>query len=176
MRIPRARSGPVEHPIKESAHRRQRGFEIPLRQPGHVARHPSVPGSPAGRLRRRQLGRYLELAAPSLGGKRAPEVVCGDGLGVRDEGEIREIAVAGAGLGGAEGPFVVFVAIALMRDIAQYGTVYRPPGPASARGTGRRARRISKAFGCGIMVTRRNVETDAPIVTVPGGVLLAPLG
>ncbi len=73
-------------------------------------------------------------------------------------------------------PFVVFVAIALMRDIAQYGTVYRPPGPASARGTGRRASRIRDAFGCGIMVTRRDVEIDAPILTVPAGVLPAPLG
>jgi len=49
---------------------------------------------------------------------------------------------------------------------------YRPPGPAISRGTGRRTRRIREGVGCGIMVTRR----DAPILTVPAGVLLAPLG
>jgi len=32
------------------------------------------------------------------------------------------------------------------------------------------------AIGCGIRVTRHDVETDAPILTVPAGVMLAPLG
>jgi predicted AAA+ superfamily ATPase len=45
----------------------------------------------------------------------------------------------------------------------------------AVRRTGKDYESISKAFGRG-MVTRRDVETDAPIMTVPAGVLLALLG
>jgi predicted AAA+ superfamily ATPase len=44
------------------------------------------------------------------------------------------------------------------------------------RTTGKDYESMAKAFGQGIMVTRREVDVDRPILTVPAGVLLALLG
>jgi predicted AAA+ superfamily ATPase len=44
------------------------------------------------------------------------------------------------------------------------------------RTTGKDYESITKAFGRGIMVTRRDVDVDQPVLTVPAGVLLALLG
>ena len=44
------------------------------------------------------------------------------------------------------------------------------------RRTGKDYESISKAFGRGVMVTRRDVDVDHPVLTVPAGVLLALLG
>jgi predicted AAA+ superfamily ATPase len=44
------------------------------------------------------------------------------------------------------------------------------------RTTGKDYESIAKAFGQGVMVTRREVDVDRPILTIPAGVLLALLG
>lgn len=46
----------------------------------------------------------------------------------------------------------------------------------SERRPGKDYESIAKAFGRGVIVARRDVEVDAPILTVPAGVLLALLG
>lgn len=44
------------------------------------------------------------------------------------------------------------------------------------RRTGKDYESIMKAFGRGIMVPRRDVDVDRPVLTVPAGVLLVLLG
>ena len=44
------------------------------------------------------------------------------------------------------------------------------------RTTGKDYESIAKAFGRGVMVTRRDVDVDQPVLTVPAGVLLTLLG
>jgi hypothetical protein len=46
----------------------------------------------------------------------------------------------------------------------------------AARRTGKDYESMTKAFGRGIMVSRRDIELDREVVTVPAGVLLALLG
>lgn len=42
--------------------------------------------------------------------------------------------------------------------------------------TGKDRESISKAFGSGVLVTRRDLDVDRPVVSIPAGVLLATLG
>lgn len=46
----------------------------------------------------------------------------------------------------------------------------------AARQTGKDYESITRAFGRGIMVTRHEVDTDRPVLTIPAGVFLALLG
>ncbi len=42
--------------------------------------------------------------------------------------------------------------------------------------TGKDRESISKAFGRGVLVTRRDLDVDKPVMSIPAGVLLAALG
>jgi len=60
--------------------------------------------------------------------------------------------------------------------LRQGGPVGHPGEGYADRRTGKDYESMTKAFGRGIMVARRDLDVDQPVLTIPAGVLLALLG
>jgi len=94
-----ARSRSPEDGVEEPFDRRHRRLEVAFGETWHVLRHAGIPGPPPGGVRRAEYRGQLDASATRLGCQRRPQRFGRHRLRVRHDGQVDQIAVAGAGLG-----------------------------------------------------------------------------